>query len=379
MPLIQPRSPSVSPSVNPVDASPVPKCSTVFDVHANTVRERLSLKGLGEALHVVLQGTAVAQELHVSTIDLDAASSLLLQVLVAAEGGETPVLGDDDLLATRELVLGAAEGLEGESTVWFELSACTSFPILLLCVMHKGSEHTGVTGADAQDDLANVDTGDSAVGLAPGTTHTSLQSIGTGARQHLVDTDDVEGVGADAHVETLLAGVLDEVLVGADTGGLEGLGTQLLILVGDHVDAEREIIDGRTLTAQVEDADLGIGHTTVEPGLGVGLVKEVRLAIWSCVDLLHEVIPQAKKTGSLQVCKRLHFDMFSISRGFSIKTAVQMVSVCSCQSSSFDVFADFSRSLRFLTEKSSCSRLTSIAHLVLAVAVATSRATRHFD
>jgi hypothetical protein len=132
---------------------------------------------------------------------------------------------------------------------------------------------TRVTSADAHDDLANVDTGDSAVGLAPGTTHTSLQSIGTGARQHLVDADDVEGVGADAEMETLLAGVLDEVLVGADTGGLEGLGAQLLILVGDKVDAEGEVVDVGTLAAKIKDADLGVGDTTVEARLGVRLPR----------------------------------------------------------------------------------------------------------
>lgn len=77
----------------------------------------LSRESLGEALHVVLQGTVVGQELHVSTIHLDAASSLLLQVLFATEGSETPVLGDNDLLATGELVLGSTQGLEGESTV----------------------------------------------------------------------------------------------------------------------------------------------------------------------------------------------------------------------------------------------------------------------
>ena len=133
--------------------------------------------------------------------------------------------------------------------------------------------HTGVTSANAHDDLANVDTGNSAVGLAKGTTHTSLQSIGTGARQHLVDTDDVEGVGADTQVETLLATVLDEVLVGADTGSLEGLGGQLLILVGDEVDAEREVVDVSLLAAKIEDADLGVGDTTVEARLGVRLLS----------------------------------------------------------------------------------------------------------
>ncbi len=130
---------------------------------------------------------------------------------------------------------------------------------------------TGVTSADAHDDLTDVDTGNGSVGLAPGTTHTSLQSIGTGARQHLVDTDDVVGVSANAEVETFLSGKLDEVLVGADTGGLEGLGAQLLILVGDEVDAEREVVDGRALSAKIEDADLGVRDTTVEAGLGIRL------------------------------------------------------------------------------------------------------------
>lgn len=70
---------------------------------------------------------------------------------------------------------------------------------------------TGVASTARQDDLADVDTSDKAVGLAEGTTHTSLQSIGTGTRQHLVDTDDVVGVGADAEVEGLLTGGLHHV------------------------------------------------------------------------------------------------------------------------------------------------------------------------
>ena len=127
---------------------------------------------------------------------------------------------------------------------------------------------TRVTSTDAHDDLTNVDTSNSPVGLAPSTTHTSLQSIGTSARQHLVDTDDVEGVGADAEVEAFLSSVLDEVLVGADAGGLKGLGAQLLILVGDKVDAQREIVDAGTLAAKIEDSDLRVGYTTVEAGLG---------------------------------------------------------------------------------------------------------------
>ena len=118
----------------------------------------------------------------------------------------------------------------------------------------EAGQLTGVTAADRQENLANVDTGDSAVGLTPGTTHTGLQSIGTSARQHLVDTDDVVRVGTDAQVEGVLATRLDHVLVGANTGGFKSLGTQLLVLVGDEVDAERELIDTSTLAAKIEDS-----------------------------------------------------------------------------------------------------------------------------
>ena len=74
---------------------------------------------------------------------------------------------------------------------------------------------TAIPCSDAQNDLTNVDTGDGAVGFAESTTHTGLESIGSGARQHLVDTDDVVRVGAHAEMETFLSCDLDEVPAGA--------------------------------------------------------------------------------------------------------------------------------------------------------------------
>ena len=65
-----------------------------------------------------------------------------------------------------------------------------------------------------------------------------------------------------------------DVLVGADAGGFESLGAQLLILVGDQVDAARELVDVGALAAEIEDADLGVGHTAVEARLGVWLYAE---------------------------------------------------------------------------------------------------------
>ena len=66
-----------------------------------------------------------------------------------------------------------------------------------------------ISGSDGQEDLTNVDTSDGTVGLAPCSSHSSLQSIGTGTGQHLVDSDDVVRVSADAEMETFFTGNLD--------------------------------------------------------------------------------------------------------------------------------------------------------------------------
>lgn len=60
-------------------------------------------------------------------------------------------------------------------------------------------------------------------------------------------------------------------LVGANTGGFQSLGTQLFILVGDQVNAERELVDICLLTTEIEDTNLWVGNTTVETGLWVRL------------------------------------------------------------------------------------------------------------
>lgn len=117
-----------------------------------------------------------------------------------------------------DLVLGATESLENDGLV-------------------------RVLATDGEDDLTNVDTGDLSDGGTPGSTHTGRQPIGTSARERLVGTDDVVGVATNPQVERVLAGGLDDVLVGANTGGLEGLGRELLVLVGDEVSAEGEVVD----------------------------------------------------------------------------------------------------------------------------------------
>lgn len=80
----------------------------------------------------------------------------------------------------------------------------------------------GVSAADGQQNLPNGHTGTQALGLAKGTTHACLEPISSSTGKHLVDTQDVEGVHPDPQVESILSSVLDHVLVGSNTGCLQG-------------------------------------------------------------------------------------------------------------------------------------------------------------
>jgi len=84
---------------------------------AKALRLCLSREGVREPLHVVLKRTLVPQELHIRTIHPHATLLALGDVLLAIERRETPLLRDNDLLATWELVLAAAESLDGVGAV----------------------------------------------------------------------------------------------------------------------------------------------------------------------------------------------------------------------------------------------------------------------
>jgi len=239
------------------------KCQSIYIAVPKTkTRSGLSLsrKRIREPTQIVRQLSTVSQELHISTINLNATLLAQVDVLFTAEWSEAPVLGHDDLLAAGELVLRAAESFDGRGAV-------------------------GVASAHTQDDLADVHTCNFAVGLAEGATHTSLQSIGAGTGQHLVDADDVVRVGADAEVETFLSCNLDEVFVGADTSSFKSFGGELFVLIGDEMDAGWEFVDTGLLSAKVVNANLRVRYTTVEAGFWVWLVLAVAIA--SCWTSRH--------------------------------------------------------------------------------------------
>ncbi len=94
--------------------------------------------------------------------------------------------------------------------------------------------------------------------LSESTTHTGLETIGTGTRQHLVNTQNVEGMDTDTQVERVLSRGLGDVLVAANTGSFESFRRDLLVFVRNHMDGQREFIDTGLLSAQIERTDLGV-------------------------------------------------------------------------------------------------------------------------
>lgn len=160
-----------------------------------------------------------------------------LRVLLTGPLRETPLLRHHDLLTTRELHLRTTKSLDHH---------------LLLVVL----------GADRDDRLTDSHTSHQIVRLTEGVTHTRLQSIGAGARKHLVDTRHVVGVATHSHVEAVLAAVLHQVLVGSNTGSLQSLAGQLLTLIGKHVGHEGISIHASALVTDIEDLDLGICFVT---------------------------------------------------------------------------------------------------------------------
>jgi len=204
-------------------------------------------------IHPGLEGSVVGVVLDADAVGGQVKRLAHVIVDFARPASETPFGRHEQLLTARELEFGSSESLDD---------------VGLVLVLATHADHR----------LTNVHASHQSLGLAESSSHSGLEPIGSGAGQHFVDADDVERMDAKTHVESVLAHELHHVLVGANTRSFEGLGGELFILVGDHVDAERELIDARLFTTQVVNTDLGIGDTPAKPRLGVGFVLAVPIA-----------------------------------------------------------------------------------------------------
>ena len=197
-------------------------------------------------------------------------SVIIVHLELVSIGTELSVLPPCDILLSRILGKSPLVTLE-------EFLASSKFELSTA----EGLDHVGlvvVLGPDTDQDLANGNTGGNTDGLSIRVTHTGTETISTGARKHLVGTEDHEGVGPHADVVRLLSNGLSQMLVDGNTGCLKGLGRNLLLLVAHHVRDKGEQIDGSLLGSYIVNADLGVGHTTAVPTLDVGFVLLVAVA-----------------------------------------------------------------------------------------------------
>lgn len=72
--------------------------------------------------------------------------------------------------------------------------------------------------------------------------------------------------------------LLGTCLVSANTTSFQRFGRQLLVLIGNQVNAEGEVFYASLLPAQIENPDLGIWDTSTETRLGVWLVFAIPVA-----------------------------------------------------------------------------------------------------
>lgn len=171
-----------------------------------------------------LEGSLDWLNFNVSTIRHGSSSSTEILVLLHRVGGESPVSGDNNFLSTGELVLATTETFYGIG------------------------KHVGAS-ANRHENLVDMNTGDTSVSFSVSVTHTGLETkqlerkinarknepIGTSARKHFVNAENMERMDANANVERFTTSSLGKVLVSADTSSLKRLrGNLFQLTVNSH-------------------------------------------------------------------------------------------------------------------------------------------------
>ena len=194
-----------------------------------------------------------SNDLDTDTISDDLSIFLESVVVGLVELGESELSGDKDLLTSWELELGSSQGF---------LSVGDVISV----------------DSDGQEDLSDTDSGTLAETLSESTSHSLLESICTSAGKHLVDSNDVPWMNSDSHVEVLSTNVGGHVLVAGNSGGLEGFGGDLFLLIADQMDARSESVMLGLLLSDIVDSEFWVWYTSVESGLWIWLVLLVPVA-----------------------------------------------------------------------------------------------------
>lgn len=185
------------------------------------------------------QRALISKDIDACTVTLDLVLLNQSSEFTVDDRCKTVLSGDEHGHTAGELEARSAEGFEREARL----------------LGHR---------PDGDDNLADVDARALAQGLAIGVAHACLEPIGTRAREHLVDADDMPGVHSDAQMEGLFTAGNLHVLVRGNASGFERLRSDLLLLTAHEMDASGESIPLGLLHSAVVHSELGVRHTTVE-------------------------------------------------------------------------------------------------------------------
>jgi hypothetical protein len=67
-------------------------------------------------------------------------------------------------------------------------------------------------------------------------------------------------MSSHAEMESVFAGESNHVLIDGNTPSFKSFGTQLLLLTGNEMDTERELIGGSIPSTDIVNADFGVGN-----------------------------------------------------------------------------------------------------------------------
>ena len=81
-----------------------------------------------------------------------------------------------------------------------------------------------------------------------------------------------------SEMETFFSALFNQVFVGLNTGGFEGLRRDLFLFTRDDMDRDGENFVAGSLVTRVVDSESGVRHTSVIARLRVGLVLAVSVA-----------------------------------------------------------------------------------------------------
>merc|ERR1712061_891552 len=168
------------------------------------------------------------------SIRLKSARSPHIFVNFALKLGESPFLGDENLLTSGKLEFGPSEGFNNGSLM----------PVI---------------SSDGHQRLSNTYASHSSLGLAKGTSHSGLETISACARQHFVDPQNVIRMDANPNVELILSCVFHDVLVTTNTSGLKGFSGKLFKFIRHEMNTQREFMTPAFLRPKSKILILGSG------------------------------------------------------------------------------------------------------------------------